>query len=105
MTLITNKYKSSKKGNVKAESSRRTRRMDVTSEKVLPRRKRHDQAACPLCFAKIGKTASGGRRKLACGKCGATRNKLLKCESCATERVWQNKLGAACAGCGARFSL
>jgi hypothetical protein len=103
--LITNKYKSSKKGDGKVESSRRIRRMDVGSSKVLSGSKRHDQTACPLCFSKVAKTASGGRRKLACGKCGATLNKRLKCESCAKVRVWQNKLGAACAGCGARFNF
>ena len=99
--LITNKYKTSKKADSKTAASGRIRRLNFDSpEKPPSQRKQHDQAACPVCRAHIPKTASGGRRKHACSKCGATLNKQLICKACSTERVWQGKKGAACGGCG-----
>ncbi len=52
---------------------------------------RHDKKTCPLCGERIEKTARAGRRKYSCENCGATINKLLICERCGTNRVWQGK--------------
>src|SRR5665213_2534877 len=99
--LITKKHKSSKKGDSKADANRRIRRTDFDStQKTVSAGKRHYQTTCPLCLARIEKTASGTRRKHNCSQCRATLNTQLVCESCGTKRVWQGKLGAACVGCG-----
>ena len=102
--LITNKHKTSKKGDGKADASRRIRKSEFDHPLKPPsRRKQHDQAACPICLARIPKIASGGRRSHSCSQCGATLNKLLLCKRCGAERIWQGKQGAACAGCGTKY--
>src|ERR1039457_6786574 len=102
--LITKKHKSSKKDDSKADANRRIRRTDFDSgSKTISAGKRHDQTACPICLARIQKTASGTRRRHSCSQCGATLNTQLVCESSGTKHVWQGKLGAACVGCGAKI--
>jgi hypothetical protein len=102
--LITNKHKSSKKHDNKTDAIRRIRRSPIESTLGTgSMRKRHDQSVCPICFAPIKKTASGGRRKHWCTECGATLNKVLMCDSCSTARVWQGPRGAACVGCGSKY--
>jgi hypothetical protein len=98
---IVNKDKQSKSED-KRISARLIRRMPLNDPQPRSKPKRHDQNACPVCGERIEKTASGSRRKYSCTQCGATRNKLIMCQSCGMERVWQGKKGAACRGCGAK---
>jgi hypothetical protein len=98
---IVNKDKQCKSED-KRTSARLIRRLPLNDPRTHSKPKRHDQNACPVCGARIVKTASGGRRKHSCTQCGATRNKLIVCESCGTQRVWQGKKGAACMGCGVK---
>jgi len=98
--LITNKYK--QKTASKKEATRRIRYSAF--ESAIPAKpKRHDQNVCPVCGKPIEKTASGGRRKHSCSRCGACLNREITCASCGTNRVWQGKRGAFCLGCGAKY--
>jgi CRISPR/Cas system-associated protein Cas10 (large subunit of type III CRISPR-Cas system) len=100
--LVTNKHKQSKGNDSKKEATRRIRYSAIESP-TRNNPKRHNQKLCPVCGEAIEKTASGGRRKHSCSRCGATLNKQLTCASCDTSRVWQGKRGVACRGCGAEY--
>jgi hypothetical protein len=101
--LITNKDKQFKGNDSKRDAALRIRHSSVESP-MLSNPKRHNQNLCPVCGESIEKTASGGRRKHSCSRCGATRSKQLLCGSCGTNRIWQGKRGAACQGCGAKYN-
>jgi hypothetical protein len=104
--LITNKFRSLEKDDNKTESARRIRHLQIESDEVTAaRRKRHDRTLCPVCGAQIQKTGRGGRLKYCCTGCGATRNKVLVCAFCNTNRVWQGKGGAACVDCGKKHQI
>src|SRR6185369_4630468 len=99
---VVNKDKQARSEDKKT-SARLIRRSSLEPETTPSKTSRQDQNACPVCGERVEKAASGGRRKQQCAVCGATRNKLLTCESCGTQRVWQGKKGAACRGCGHRY--
>jgi predicted RNA-binding Zn-ribbon protein involved in translation (DUF1610 family) len=100
---IVNKDKQSRSED-KQVSARLIRRTPLDDSHLRSNPKRNDQNACPVCGERIEKTAAGGRRKHSCVHCGATLNKELVCDSCGTHRIWRGKKGAACRGCGAKYS-
>src|SRR5512133_591348 len=99
---ISNKEKQAVSDN-KALSGRLLRREPIADSHIRNAPKRHDPNACPICGARIQKTASGGRRKHSCEECGASINKAEVCASCGTRRIWQGTKGTACRGCGATY--
>jgi DNA-directed RNA polymerase subunit RPC12/RpoP len=99
---VVNKDKQAKSED-KRTSSRAIRHSSLETFETPGKPTRHDQNACPICGARISKTASGGRRKYSCSSCGANLNRDLQCSSCGTNRVWQVKGSAACQGCGAKY--
>ena len=112
--LITNKHKKQEHGErpttyTKRLSARHIRRSaNVTIDDdagPLPHRpskhaKRKRSGRCPVCTAKLAKNERGTRYIRKCSQCRSQFLPDIRCDRCATFRVWGGPRGYRCKGCG-----
>jgi hypothetical protein len=61
---------------------------------------RRSRRNCPVCLMPLNKNAARTKRKRACDVCGANPQPGKLCNRCASEDIWESRLGAACQSCG-----
>lgn len=112
--LITNKHKKQEHGErptayTKRLSARHIRRSaDVVMDDdagLLPHRpskhaKRKRSGRCPVCTTKLAKNGRGTRYIRKCSQCRSQFLPDIRCDRCATFRVWGGPRGYRCKGCG-----
>lgn len=61
---------------------------------------RRDCRHCPVCLAALSKNVRRTRLQKNCAACRAHPSLSKHCLRCGGEFIWENKIAAACQGCG-----